>query len=241
MALNILLSGGSGAMGGAIRALADADPGTAITAVAHRDQPFPDDAAGDVVVDFSTPDQTLACLDFCLPRGLPLVVGTTGFDAGQAGRMRDAAGSIAVCRAANFSVGVAVLRRLVTRAARELGPDFEAEILDLHHRHKADAPSGTALDLGQAVHAGRRDDAGEVFTRHGQTGPRPDHAVGYQALRGGDVPGEHTVYFLGDGERLELTHRAGDRAIFARGALRAARWLVGRPPGLYALEDVLGG
>lgn len=240
MTLRILLSGSTGAMGRAITTLVAAADDLKISGTAHGDAFFPEAAAGDVVVDFSHPDQALRCLDFCLRRRLPLVIGTTGLSEQQAGCIAEAAATIPVCRAANFSVGIAVLKRLVGRAARELGADFDAEILELHHGRKADAPSGTALELGRTISGECRDDGKAVYSRRGETGPRPARAIGYQALRGGDVAGEHTVYFLGAGERLELAHRAGDRSIFARGALRSARWLAEQPPGLYAIEDVLG-
>jgi 4-hydroxy-tetrahydrodipicolinate reductase len=149
---------------------------------------------------------------------------------------------LAIVLAPNFSVAVCMLTHLAREAAKGLGPGYDAEILELHHRGKRDAPSGTALRLAEAVADGRGGATHEslVLTRAGETGARPSDAIGLQALRGGDNPGEHTVFFLGEGERLELAHRAGTREHFVKGALRAARWVLGRGPGLYAMEDVLG-
>ena len=173
--------------------------------------------------------------------GRPCVIGTTGFDRAQLDEIAAIARSLPIVHAANFSVAVNVLFHLAREAARLLGPEFDAEIVELHHAAKVDAPSGTALRLGAAVAEGRDEDLEEraVLAREGLTGPRPEHAIGIQTLRGGDNPGEHTLYFVGGGERLELAHRSATRDHFARGAVRAARWVRDRPPGLYDMEQVL--
>lgn len=196
--------------------------------------------AVDVVIDFSTPAGLAAALDACLQARVPLVTGTTGLDAALEARLSAAAAAIPLLRAANFSLGVALLTRLLRTAAAAL-PDWDLEIIEAHHARKQDAPSGTALALGQAAAAAR----GRVLTdiaaiaRAADAGTRRAGSIGFASVRAGDIVGEHTALLAGNGERLELTHRAGDRAIFARGALSAAAWLAGRAPGLYALESVL--
>ena len=206
-----------------------------------------DDAAAaladcDVAIDFSVPAATLATLRAAADAGVAYVTGTTGFD--DAGRKEIAALAqrIPVLHAPNFSVAVNVLTWLTREAARRLGPDYDAEIIELHHAAKRDAPSGTALRLAEAIAEARGQGLAErlVAARAGEIGARPRGAIGVQSLRGGDNPGEHTVLFVGDGERLELVHRAATRDHFARGAVRAAGWLVGRAPGLYGMEEVLG-
>lgn len=198
--------------------------------------------AADVVVDFSQPAGTLAALPLCLAQQRPLVIGTTGFDAAQKQSIAAAAQRIPLCMAANFSVGVNLCLRLLALAAQALGPDYDVEISEAHHRHKVDAPSGTALRMGEAVAQARGQTLAEhaVYGREGYTGPRPAGAIGFATTRGGDVVGEHTVMFLGEGERVEITHKATNRGNFARGALRAARWLHGRAPGAYDMQEVLG-
>jgi len=196
----------------------------------------------DVAIDFSLPDSTLATLALAAEAGVAYVTGTTGFS--EAGRAEIArlAKRVPVIHAPNFSVAVNVLAWLVREASRRLGPGYDAEILELHHAAKRDAPSGTALRLAEAVVEGRDEKAGArlVLERAGETGARPPGAIGVQALRGGDSAGEHVVMLVGRGERLELAHRAFARDHFAEGAVRAARWIVGRPPGLYPFEQVLG-
>jgi 4-hydroxy-tetrahydrodipicolinate reductase len=196
----------------------------------------------DAVIDFSTPASTLRVLDAAAERAVPCVVGTTGFSPPERDRIAEFGRRTAIVLAPNFSVAVCILMHLVREASKRLGPGYDAEILELHHRAKRDAPSGTALRLAEAVAEGRGAGAKEalVMTRAGETGERPPGAIGVQALRGGDNPGEHTVLFLGEGERLELVHRAATREHFVKGALRAARWVVGRGPGVYAMDDVLG-
>jgi 4-hydroxy-tetrahydrodipicolinate reductase len=198
----------------------------------------------DVLIDFTRPDGTLANLAACAAQNVGAVVGTTGFSAGDKEKMREFARTIPIVFAPNMSVGVNVLIKLVEIAAQRLGDDYDVEVLEMHHRHKVDAPSGTALRLGEAAAAALSRDlkSAGVFTREGVTGERPDRAIGFATLRGGDVVGDHTVIFAGDGERLELTHRAGSRVNFAQGALRAARFvaLKRKEPRLYDMQDVLG-
>lgn len=196
----------------------------------------------DVAIDFTLPGPSLQHARQCLSLGLPLVIGTTGHDEAGRAELARIATAIPVVLAPNMSLGVNLLFRLAEIAAGALGEDYDAEIVEAHHRHKVDAPSGTALGLGRAVARGRGKDLESiaVHARHGVTGPRPRGAVGFAVLRGGDIVGEHRLVFAGPGERLELGHMAQDRSGFARGALAAARWLAGRPPGLYSMRDVLG-
>ncbi|MDH3518820.1 MAG: 4-hydroxy-tetrahydrodipicolinate reductase [Myxococcales bacterium] len=196
----------------------------------------------DVVIDFSQPAVTLALLRAAADARRAFVTGTTGLSEAQRKELAALAQHTAVLHAPNFSVAVNVLAWLTHQAAAKLGPGYDAEIVELHHAAKRDAPSGTALALAEAVAAARGVALGEhlVLERAGETGARPEASIGVQALRGGDNPGEHTVLFLGRGERLELVHRSATRDHFARGAVRAAAWLVGRAPGLYRMDEVLG-
>lgn len=198
------------------------------------------DAGVKVLVDFSHADSLAAAVALAVTHGLGLVSGTTGLDARHEALLEDASRRIPVLWAANFSLGVALLEHLSELAAAKLGPDFDAEILEIHHSRKRDAPSGTALALGRAVANGRGRYLEELarFQRHGQVGARQSGEIGFAVLRGGDSVGEHTVMFAGEGERIELTHRATRREVFAIGALRAARWLAERPAGRYRLADV---
>jgi 4-hydroxy-tetrahydrodipicolinate reductase len=195
-----------------------------------------------VVIDFSIPAATIANLRTAADAGVAYVTGTTGFDDAAKRELAHFAERIPVLHAPNFSVAVNVLGHLAREAARLLGDDYDAELFELHHGQKRDAPSGTALFLGEAVATGQQRALADhiVLERSGETGPRPPNAIGIQTLRGGDNPGEHTIYFIGRGERLELTHRAATRGHFAVGAVRAAAWIVGREPGLYRIEQVLG-
>ena len=210
--------------------------------VAHADDPralFGGDA---VVIDFTVPEATRRHLRLAAETGRPIVIGTTGLEEADEALIREAAAAAPVLVAANFSLGVTLLAHLLRTAARALAGRAEIEIFDIHHGAKRDAPSGTALALARAAAEGTGGDPAAAITgpRWGiGTGRRPGE-IGIAALRGGDVVGEHTAYLLMAGERLELTHRATDRRIFARGALEAARWLHARPPGLYRLDDVLG-
>ncbi len=194
----------------------------------------------DVVIDFSSPAALAAALDHCLARRVALVSGTTGLDARLEQRLDDACSQLAILRAANFSLGVVVLMRLLREAATAL-PGWDLEIVEAHHSRKQDAPSGTALALGHAAAAARRTalDTAAIYSREGRTGERPPGSIGFATVRGGDIVGEHTAMLIGQGERLELTHRATDRSIFARGALQAAYWLAGRGSGRWQLDDVI--
>jgi 4-hydroxy-tetrahydrodipicolinate reductase len=197
----------------------------------------------DVVVDFSNPDACLAAAEVAASFETAFVSGTTGLSQEQMAELKGRSSDTPVLWAANFSVGVNTLERLVELATRAASEGFDVEIVEAHHRHKVDAPSGTALFLGQAAARARDGELDElgVFERHGHTGERADDEIGFGVIRGGDIVGEHTVYLCGHGERLELTHRATDRGIFASGALRAAAWLAGREPGWYSMRDVLFG
>jgi 4-hydroxy-tetrahydrodipicolinate reductase len=199
--------------------------------------------AADAVIEFSTPEATVEHATLAAEHGTAHVIGTTGISEREASRLRQAAERTPIVWAPNMSLGVNLLLGLAEQVARALGPEaFDIEILEMHHRHKADAPSGTALALGEAVARGRGIslEPMSVRSRDGLTGPRQSGTIGFATLRGGDVVGDHTVVFAGAGERLELAHRAADRRIYARGALHSARWLDGRPPGLYRMADVLG-
>ncbi len=195
-----------------------------------------------VIIEFSSPEATIEHARLCAAKGCAHVIGTTGLTPAQEEELADLARRIPVLRAPNMSLGVNLLLALVERVARALDAGFDIEVLEMHHRHKVDAPSGTALALGRAAARGRgiAFEEWRIETRWGQTGARPEGGIGFAVLRGGDVVGDHTVVFAGAGERIELTHRAGDRRIYARGAVRAARWLAGRPPGLYGMAEVLG-
>lgn len=194
----------------------------------------------DVVVDFSLPEATEGYLARCVERRVPLVLGTTGLTEQTQVKLIEASREIPIVAAANFSVGVTVMIHVAGATARALGSDWDAEMFEIHHRNKRDAPSGTALRVGQAVaEATGRKLSQAIKTSRDEVGPRSRDEIGIMALRGGDVVGEHTLMFLGESERIELTHRANDRAIFSRGALRAARWVNGKEPGLYDMFDVL--
>jgi 4-hydroxy-tetrahydrodipicolinate reductase len=199
-------------------------------------------AGADVLIDFTRPEGTLEHLRVCVEHRVRAVIGTTGFDEEGRRRIEQAARSIPVVFSPNMSVGVNVAFRLVELTARMLSGDFDVEIIEAHHRHKVDAPSGTALRLGELVASaqGRTLQQLAVHARHGLTGPRPTGSIGFSVMRGGDLAGEHTVMFAGTGERIEITHRASSRMTYALGSLRAARFLANREPGLYDMRDVLG-
>jgi 4-hydroxy-tetrahydrodipicolinate reductase len=194
-----------------------------------------------VMIDFSLPAPSLAALRFCQERGSGIVIGTTGFSTEEKTLIRAAACTIPVLFSPNMSIGVHVLFYLVEQAAKRLS-NVDIEILEAHHRHKVDAPSGTALQLGEIIAAALDTTLAEnaIYGRQGHTGARPKGQIAFSTLRGGDIVGEHTVFFIGEGERLELTHKASSRLTFAHGALQAATWLAGRAPGLYSMADVLG-
>ncbi|WP_425050610.1 4-hydroxy-tetrahydrodipicolinate reductase [Pseudomaricurvus hydrocarbonicus] len=196
----------------------------------------------DVLIDFTAPAATLANAAACAAAGKKIVIGTTGFTPEEEQQLLANQAQTALCKAANFSTGVNVTLKLLKQAAEILGDDYDIEIYEAHHRHKVDAPSGTALAMGEAVAEGvnrnLRDVA--VYGREGQTGARQRETIGFATVRGGDVVGDHTVMFLADGERVEITHKASSRMSFARGAVRAAGWLADQQPGLYSMRDVLG-
>lgn len=196
----------------------------------------------DVLVDFSTPSALVGNLGAAVAAGKPIVIGTTGLGPDDHQNIDDAARHIAVLQTGNTSLGVTLLAALVKQAAERLGPDWDIELVEMHHRHKADAPSGTSLLLGAAAAEGRGVDlaAASDRGRDGITGPRKGGHIGFASLRGGSVAGDHMVIFAGDGERIELGHRAETRDIFARGALKAALWLADKPAGRYKMADVLG-
>jgi len=196
----------------------------------------------EVVIDFSIPSATAKLLPICAGQHIPMVIGTTGLDPETRAALERAAERVPIVFAPNYSQGVNALYFLAARATKLLGPAFDAEIVEIHHKRKVDSPSGTAVRLGEVVATAKRLDPARAVThgRSGHVGARPLEEVGVMALRGGDVVGEHTLYLVGEGERIELTHRATDRSIFARGAVRAAHWIVGRPAGLYDMADVMG-
>jgi 4-hydroxy-tetrahydrodipicolinate reductase len=195
----------------------------------------------DVLIDFTRPEATMAYMNACVSAKKPMVIGTTGFSASELSEMKAAAQQIPIVFAPNFSVGVNLLLGLVAKAAQVLS-DYDIEVIEAHHRYKVDAPSGTALRLGQAAAdaLGWDLDQCAVYGREGITGERPAQQIGFATVRGGDVVGDHTVLFAGLGERVELTHKASSRLTFAQGAVRAAQWLAHQPAGLYDMQDVLG-
>lgn len=199
-------------------------------------------AQSDCLIDFTRPEATLVHLEAARRHGVKMVIGTTGFDAPQKAQLATAAEQIGIVFAANMSVGVNVTLKLLEYAARFFETGYDIEIIEAHHRHKVDAPSGTALAMGEAVaHSIGRDLATHgVFAREGQCGPRTDKEIGFATVRAGDIVGEHTVMFATEGERIEITHKASSRMTFAKGAARAAEWLSGREVGRYDMQDVLG-
>ncbi len=199
-------------------------------------------AASDAVIEFTSPEASTGHAALAAGARCIHVIGTTGLDGGQEAALADAAERTAIVWAPNMSLGVNLLMRLVEQTAAALNDDYDIEVFEIHHRHKVDAPSGTALGLGRAAARGRGVELDDVAQRgrDGVTGARKRGDIGFASLRGGDVVGDHTVSFAADGERVEITHRASDRRIYARGALRAAFWAQGKPPGLYSMADVLG-
>jgi 4-hydroxy-tetrahydrodipicolinate reductase len=198
-------------------------------------------AQAQVLIDFTRPEASLAHLAVCARTGVAAVIGTTGFDAAGKAALAAAAERTAIVHAPNMSLGVQALMRLVELGARLMAEGYDIEIIEAHHRDKVDAPSGTALQLGEVAARARGQslDQCAVFERHGNIGPRPPGSIGFAAVRGGDIIGDHTVLFAGTGERLEITHRSSSRQAYAQGALRAARFLAGRSKGLYSMQDVL--
>jgi len=249
--LRIAIAGALGRMGRQMAEAIAADPrldlvarfhrpGSAGEGLVERDEAL---ALADVVIDFTTPSASAELATACAVRGGPaLVIGSTGFDAAELEAIAEAARKVAIVRSGSYSLGLNMLAELVEQAARALGAgDCDIEILEAHHRMKVDAPSGTALMLGEASARGRGVSLGRVARRgrDGVTGPRPPGEIGFAVVRGGSIVGEHSVSFLADGEVLTLSHAAGDRSMFARGAIAAALWVAGREPGEYDMGDVL--
>jgi 4-hydroxy-tetrahydrodipicolinate reductase len=262
---SIAVNGASGRMGRALCALSSSTPGTTLAAAFIRPNStlvgravsevvadantmvkFASSAelSGnyDVMIEFTTPELTLCSLELCLKHTIPMVIGTTGFNPSQLERIEQASKTIPIVFAANMSVGVTVALSLVELAAKALGGDYDTEIIEAHHRYKKDSPSGTALAFGEVIAKaqGKSLQDHAVYGREGMIGERPQNEIGFSTVRGGDVIGDHTVMFLGDGDRLEITHKASNRDTFARGAVRAAQWVVEQPAGLYSMKDVLG-
>ena len=245
--LLLAVAGSSGRMGRTLVSLvADRDDLDLAGAFSRGEDGLRDEAlaSAGVVVDFTSAEASSALAELCAELGRPaLVIGSTGFDASQDARILAASERIAIVRSGNFSLGVNLLLGLVAQAARALpARDYDVEVLEAHHRRKVDAPSGTALMLGEAVARGRGANLADIAVRgrDGLTGPRPEGAVGFAVLRAGGVVGEHSVMLAAEDEVITLSHSARDRALFARGALAAAAWVAGRPAGLYDMQDVLG-
>ena len=228
-------------MGSMLVKLVQSTEGFALAGTVTREEALePLLSAADVVIDFTSAEASVSHAKVCAAAKVPLVVGSTGFNAESRAQMAEAAKSIPVVLAPNMSIGLNVMVEVVAQLARQLGNDFDIDVLEAHHRHKKDAPSGTALRLADELVKATGRAASDVRTsRVGLTGERPRAEIGVQTLRGGDVVGEHTVFFFGEGERLEVSHRASDRTQFGRGALRAAKWVAGHAPGLYDMADVL--
>jgi 4-hydroxy-tetrahydrodipicolinate reductase len=256
--LRVAVAGGNGRMGRTLLELIDETEGlalagvtlgpdesapspTAVPASLYTQDPGVAIANADVLIDFTSPQVTAVHATACVQAGVAWVLGTTGLDAGQQAAVEAAAKQIAICQAANFSTGLNVMLRLVELAAQAVDGDTDLEVIEAHHRHKVDAPSGTALAIGRAMAEARGVSLDEqaVLSREGITGARPEGAIGFATIRGGDIVGDHTALFASEGERIEITHRAATRLAFARGACRAARWLMARPAGLYDMQDVL--
>ena len=196
----------------------------------------------DILIDFTHPNATTEHLDFCAEHGIKMVIGTTGCDAQLEQKIRDAGQKIAIVYAPNMSVGINLCLKLLQTAAAVLGDSVDIEVIEAHHRHKVDAPSGTALKMGEVIAStlGRNLDDCAVYGRQGQTGARQRKTIGFETIRAGDIVGEHTVLFAGEGERIEITHKASSRMTFALGALRASRWLEQQSNGVYSMQDILG-
>jgi 4-hydroxy-tetrahydrodipicolinate reductase len=241
--LQLAIFGATGRMGRSVIAAVAESSGLAVKGTsASSGDPAAALRGADVAIEFALPQATAANLAACVAANCPLVIGTTGHDDAQRAQIAAAARQIAIVMAPNMSLGVNLLLKLVELTAGKLDASYDIEVFEAHHRNKKDAPSGTALALGAAAAAGRGVPFAESaeYARHGAGEPRRRGAIGFSVFRGGDVVGDHTVTFAGAGERIELTHRASDRLAFARGAVQAARWVVGRPPGLYSMQDVLG-
>jgi 4-hydroxy-tetrahydrodipicolinate reductase len=249
----VAIAGAGGRMGGALIDAARSTDGIALGAAldvkagARGDVAITTDVERalrdcDVLIDFTRPDGTLSHVAACRKAQRAMVIGTTGFEASQLEAIRAAAREIPIVLAPNMSVGVNVMLKLTELAAKALGPDYDIDVFEMHHKLKVDAPSGTALKLGEVAAAARATslERDGVFERHGHTGERRTGSIGFAVARGGDVVGDHTVYFAGTGERIEITHRSTSRATYAQGAMRAAKFVASKPPALYGMEDVLG-
>jgi 4-hydroxy-tetrahydrodipicolinate reductase len=243
MSLKVAVAGASGRMGRmlieAVEAAADCE--LAGTLDIGRDIAS-NLADAQVLIDFTRPDGTMAHLAACRERGVKMVIGTTGFSEAQKTEIAAHSKHIALMVAPNMSVGVNVVLRLLDTAARALAEGYDIEVVEAHHRHKVDAPSGTALQMGEVVAAALGRDLKQcaVYGREGVTGERDPSTIGFAAVRGGDIVGDHTVMFCGTGERIEIAHKSSSRATYAQGALRAARFLANKPSGLFDMNDVLG-
>ena len=262
--INIAVIGAAGRMGGAIIRAIESDQAVTLSCALERPQSTAlgqdagslanivplgvpivgsaQDQTFDIMIDFSTPASTLLNVDFCKNARKAIVVGTTGMSEEALETLREASKTIPVMFSANYSVGVNLTAKLLKMAAAVIGDETDIEIIEAHHKHKVDAPSGTALLLGRAIadELGKNLQRDGVFCREGIIGERESGTIGFSTIRGGDIAGEHTVMFIGDSERIEITHRATDRKIFANGAIRAAKWLSKQPAGLYDMNDVLG-
>ncbi len=237
------IAGARGRMGRVlIEAVEAAEDAELAAAFDIEDDPEPAIAGADCLIDFTRPEATLAHLDICRRRGVPAVIGTTGFTAEQKQRIAAAATQIPIVFAPNMAVGVNAVFKLLEVAARILDEGYDVEIIEAHHRHKVDAPSGTALRMGEVVAKALGRDLSEcaIYGREGHTGERPAGQIGFSAIRGGDIVGDHTVLFAGAGERIEITHRSASRMSYALGSLRAARFLRDKKNGLFDMQDVLG-
>jgi 4-hydroxy-tetrahydrodipicolinate reductase len=199
-------------------------------------------AGAHALIDFTRPEGTLEHLAACRKLGVNMVIGTTGFSEAQKAQIADAAKDIAIVMAPNMSVGVNVTFKLLEMAAKALSEGYDIEVIEAHHRHKVDAPSGTALKMGEVIAEALGRDLKEcaVYERYGHTGEREPSTIGFSTIRGGDIVGDHTVLFAGTGERIEITHKSSSRATYAQGSLRAVRWLAGKQTGLFDMFDVLG-
>jgi 4-hydroxy-tetrahydrodipicolinate reductase len=243
MSLKIAVAGASGRMGRMLIEAVEAAPDCALAGTLDIGRDIAANLAdAQVLIDFTRPEGTMAHLAACRERGIKAVIGTTGFSAAQKAEIADHAKHIALMVAPNMSVGVNVVLRLLDTAARALAEGYDIEIVEAHHRHKVDAPSGTALQMGEVVAAALGRDLKQcaIYGREGVTGERDPSTIGFATVRGGDIVGDHTVMFCGAGERIEIAHKSSSRATYAQGALRAARFLIGKPNGLFDMSDVLG-
>ncbi len=264
--LNIAVTGAAGRMGRALIAACDLNENTQLSAAIERPgNTLVGSDAGDLaglgplnvkvsddlesvvdffetLIDFTSPESTLQNLETCVKHGKNIIIGTTGFDDAGKQKISEAANSIAVVFAPNMSVGVNLCLKLLDMAARILGDDVDIEVVEAHHRHKVDAPSGTAIRMGEVIANALGRDLAEcaVYGREGITGARDRNTIGFETIRAGDIVGDHTVLFAADGERVEITHKASSRMTFANGAVRAANWLQQQPAGLYDMQNVLG-